>query len=112
MTLCNRKDAPYLIGREGNPLAKSVDGICGGLPGDTRNHVFANRIDVAGSIILVFRRESMSAEIASLHPDATQFTQFFGCVELLDFGLDIESVTGLDFDRGHALSEERIEPWQ
>lgn len=92
-----RKDAGNF--RLGEPLA--------GHGGE--NHI-ANLVDKGGAVPVA--REGMGAEIGGDHRDGAPAAELPRRPQHPELGVAVETVAGLDLDRGHAFREEVVEPGQ
>ncbi len=69
-------------------------------------------IDVICVSTLVFCGCRVGGKIAGKDADRAKCLQFAGHTQHFQFGLDIEAVTGLDFDGRNAFGKQRIETGQ
>ncbi len=103
------KDLIHLGDRKGDAFAEAINRIGELCPGDGRQCLVADEIDIAGMIVTIFGGKGVGAEIARHHIDWMAFSQSARDTEHLELGLDIETIARFDLDRRHALGKQAFE---
>lgn len=110
--LCHLEDAADLLRREGNAFTEAVDGIGQTGARDGRQHLVADPGDIGVLVAIRFRRQRVRAEEGRRHRHGPQLADAAGGTQRFLLCGEIEPIAGLDFESGHALTQESIDPWQ
>ena len=106
------KDRRHLVARKGDALAKAIHRV-DQILGMTGVHARQNHVaDIARAVVLVFRRQGMGGQPGGLDMHRTLFTDQPRHAQHLDFIRDGQPIARLDFQRGDALGDQRIDPGQ
>ena len=104
--------ALYLVRREGDPLAETVDRISQPLFGDPVHCRQHDLVDIGVSPASIFRRHCVRSKIARPHPNLAQLRQPPCRPQHLQFVVHRQPVSGLDLDGRHAFRDQRVQPGQ
>ncbi len=112
MRLRHLEDAADLLRRESNAFAEAVDGIGQTGPRYGWQHLVADFGDVGILVAVRFRRQRMRAEKGRRHRHWPQFADAAGGTQRFFLGGEIQPIARFDFESGHALAQESIDPRQ
>ena len=102
-----------LFHREGDALAERVDRIGETLGGDRRQHLVADRVDVAGLVAVAISAATAWAPRNVVRTDIGRSLAETACgLQLPALGIEFEAVAGLDLDGGDAFGDQGVEPRQ
>ncbi len=101
-----------LFHREGDALAERIDRVRKAGGGDRRQHLIADRIDIAGLVSCHLGGNGVGAKECGSNRDRALAGKTAGGLQLAALGIEFEAVAGLDLDGGDALRDQGIEPRQ
>ena len=110
--LCRAEHARGLFLRKRNAFHEGIDRI--GKPGlrHRRQHLAADQIDVSVLVAVSFGRQSMRAQKRRPDADRTAAAKRARSRQLSHLGFRVEPIAGFDLQRGHALTDQCIQPRQ
>jgi hypothetical protein len=95
-----------LFRREPNVLAKRIHRIRSAGSGHGRDHHIGDQLHVRRAIVFELGRQCVQTKKRTLHAHALVFANRLRNRQHLQFSLEIESVAGLDLNRGHAVGSQ------
>src|SRR5215471_11472693 len=102
---------PYgLLTRERDTFHEGVNGVGESGLRYGRQHVSTNEVDEAVLVAARFRRQCVCSKKRGLDRHGSVAAQCARSRELTHLGFGVESITGLDLKRRHALVDQRGEP--
>ena len=100
-----RREKPFSLSRrEGDALAKRISGIGKAFGNHERKDIATQGFDIA-ILVVVFGWQCVSAQECRDHIHFAPLRERACCSQLLQFSVNIQAVSGLDFYRRHAVGE-------
>ena len=104
--------ASDLVAREGDGLAKPVNGVDQAFAGERREHLVGDIGDIGGAFVCEFRRKRVRAKERRANRDSALLGEPARDAERFALGGKFEPIAGFHFDGPDALGDQRVEPPQ
>ncbi len=101
------EQATGFLAAEADAFAERIDRIDQAFGGERGQHLVADQRHVVGAAIGVLRRQRMQAEKTGAHADAELAAESARHAQHAPLAVEIQPVTGLDLQRGHAVGKQR-----
>ena len=102
--------ASDLVAREGNGLAKPINGVNQAFARERREHFVGDSGDIGGAFVGEFRRERVRAKEGRANRDLALLGEPARDAERFALGGKFEPVAGFHFDGPDALGDQSVEP--
>ena len=101
--------ASDLVAREGNPLAKPVDGVDQAFVRQRRDHRVGDISDIGVTFVGEFGRQRVCAKERRADRDVALLGELARDAERFALGVKVEPIAGFDFDRADALGDQSVQ---